>query len=179
MRRKQVQRLAVPSVDIPERCVTNPHRLFEHRREHWLNIASGTADDLEHTSEVAVCCSSASVRSVVRWRRSWSNRAFSMAMTALGREARDQRDLLVDKWTNFLTNDCDNSNDFVIFKHRHSHGGANSTKLDCFNCSGLALRIKFGRCEDRGPEGHMSACGGTVSDLLRSTTRYSASGGSQ
>ena len=34
------------------------------------------------TSEVAVCCSSASVRSVVRWRSSLSNRAFSMAMTA-------------------------------------------------------------------------------------------------
>ena len=41
------------------------------------------------TSDVAVCCSSASVRSavrsvrsVVRWRSSLSSRAFSMAMTA-------------------------------------------------------------------------------------------------
>ena len=41
------------------------------------------------TSEVAVCCSSDSVsssvrwpRSVVRWRNSFSSRAFSMAMTA-------------------------------------------------------------------------------------------------
>ena len=41
------------------------------------------------TSDVAVCCSKASVRSavrsvrsVVRWRSSLSNRAFSMAMTA-------------------------------------------------------------------------------------------------
>jgi hypothetical protein len=31
---------------------------------------------------VALCCSNASVRSVVRWRSSFSNRAFSMAMTA-------------------------------------------------------------------------------------------------
>ena len=34
------------------------------------------------TSEVAVCCSNASARSLVRWRSSLSNRAFSMAMTA-------------------------------------------------------------------------------------------------
>jgi hypothetical protein len=34
------------------------------------------------TSEVAVCCSSDSVRSAVRWRNSLSSRAFSMAMTA-------------------------------------------------------------------------------------------------
>ena len=34
------------------------------------------------TSEVAVCCSSASERSSVRWRSSLSRRVFSMAMTA-------------------------------------------------------------------------------------------------
>ena len=34
------------------------------------------------TSEVAVCCSNDSLRSVVRWRNSLSSRVFSMAMTA-------------------------------------------------------------------------------------------------
>ena len=34
------------------------------------------------TSEVAVCCSSDSLRSSVRWRSSLSSRVFSMAMTA-------------------------------------------------------------------------------------------------
>ena len=34
------------------------------------------------TSDVAVCCSSASERSSVRWRSSLSSRVFSMAMTA-------------------------------------------------------------------------------------------------
>ena len=34
------------------------------------------------TSDVAVCCSSDSVRSSVRWCSSLSSRAFSMAMTA-------------------------------------------------------------------------------------------------
>ena len=35
-----------------------------------------------NTSDVAVCCSSDSVRSSVRWRNSLSSRVFSMAMTA-------------------------------------------------------------------------------------------------
>ena len=34
------------------------------------------------TSLVAVCCSSASLRSSVRWRSSFSSRVFSMAITA-------------------------------------------------------------------------------------------------
>jgi hypothetical protein len=34
------------------------------------------------TSDVAVCCSSASERSPVRWRSSLSSRVFSMAITA-------------------------------------------------------------------------------------------------
>ena len=50
-----------------------------------LNTGSSSPGELEmtfSTSEVAVCCSSASVRSSVRWRSSLSSRVFSMAMTA-------------------------------------------------------------------------------------------------
>ena len=49
------------------------------------NTGSSSPGELEmtsSTSEVAVCCSSDSVRSSVRWRSSLSSRAFSMAMTA-------------------------------------------------------------------------------------------------
>ena len=49
------------------------------------NTGSRSPGELEmtwSTSEVAVCCSSASVRSLVRWRSSLSSRAFSMAITA-------------------------------------------------------------------------------------------------
>ena len=49
------------------------------------NTGSSSPGELEmtcSTSEVAVCCSSASVRSSVRWRSSSSSRVFSMAMTA-------------------------------------------------------------------------------------------------
>ena len=61
------------------------------------------------TSEVAVCCSNDSVssavrwlRSVVRWRSSFSSRAFSMAMAAWAAKLCNQRDLLVGKGTHFL-----------------------------------------------------------------------------
>ena len=50
-----------------------------------LNTGSSSPGELEmtlSTSLVAVCCSSDSVRSSVRWRSSLSSRVFSMAMTA-------------------------------------------------------------------------------------------------
>ena len=49
------------------------------------NTGSSSPGELEmtfRTSEVAVCCSSASERSSVRWCSSLSSRVFSMAMTA-------------------------------------------------------------------------------------------------
>ena len=42
----------------------------------------GELEITRNTSDVAVCCSSASLRSSVRCRSSLSSRAFSMAMTA-------------------------------------------------------------------------------------------------
>ena len=58
-------------------------------RVAFSNMASNTGcsspGELEmtfSTSLVAVCCSSNSVRSSVRWRNSLSSRVFSMAMTA-------------------------------------------------------------------------------------------------
>ena len=50
-----------------------------------LNTGSSSPGELEmtlSTSEVAVCCSSDSVRSSVRWRTSSNSRTFSMAITA-------------------------------------------------------------------------------------------------
>jgi hypothetical protein len=49
------------------------------------NTGSSSAGELEmtrSTSDVAVCCSRDSLRSLVRWRNSLSSRVFSMAMTA-------------------------------------------------------------------------------------------------
>ena len=59
------------------------------------------------TSDVAVCCSSDSVRSSVRWRNSLSSRVFSMAMTAWAAKFCNQFDLLVGEWPHLLTVDAD------------------------------------------------------------------------
>ena len=58
------------------------------------------------TSEVAVCCSSDSVRSSVRWRSSLSSRVFSMAMTAWAAKFVHQRDLLVGERPDLLRGRC-------------------------------------------------------------------------
>ncbi len=70
------------------------------------------------TSDVAVCCSSDSVRSVVRWRSSLSSRVFSMAMTAWAAKFLDQLDLLVGERPDLLAVDGDGANQLALFKHR-------------------------------------------------------------
>ena len=77
----EVQGITVPAVNSPEGGIADTRGFFQHGVKYGLQIAWKAADDLS-TSEVAVCCSNDSVRSVVRWRNSFSNRAFSMAMTA-------------------------------------------------------------------------------------------------
>ena len=69
------------------------------------NTGSSSPGELEmtlSTSEVAVCCSSDSERSSVRWRSSLSSRVFSMAMTAWAAKFVHQLDLLVGERTDFL-----------------------------------------------------------------------------
>ena len=58
-----------------------------------------------NTSEVAVCCSSDSLKSSVRWRSSLSSRVFSMAMTAWAAKFCDQLDLFVGERPHLLAID--------------------------------------------------------------------------
>ena len=58
------------------------HRRWASVSENWLKLARSSWQMTFRTSEVAVYCSSDSVRSSVRWRSSLSRRVFSMAMTA-------------------------------------------------------------------------------------------------
>ncbi len=71
------------------------------------------------TSDVAVCCSSDSVRSSVRWRSSVNSRVFSMAMTAWAAKFVHQVDLLVGEWPNLLTVHADDADQFIFLEHRH------------------------------------------------------------
>ena len=75
------------------------------------------------TSDVAVCCSNASVRSVL------SKVGGALAQfveqprvldgdDGLGGEVLDQLDLLIGKGANFLVEDCDGADQFVVLEHR-------------------------------------------------------------
>ena len=48
MRCKQVQDLAVPTVDIPKRGVADANGVLQHGSKNRLKIARGSANDLEH-----------------------------------------------------------------------------------------------------------------------------------
>ena len=97
------------------------------------------------TSDVAVCCSSASVRSAVRWVRSavrWrsslSSRAFSMAMTACAAKFLTNAICLSVKGELLggKENAPINSFSFSIGTHKRPH----TPKFDGCNC----CRIAFG-----------------------------------
>ena len=81
------------------------------------------------TSLVAVCCSSDSVRSSVRWRSSLSSRAFSMAMTACAAKFCHQLDLLVGEGPHLLAVDDDGADQVVILEHRDADQGARAAEL--------------------------------------------------
>ena len=70
-----------------------------------LKTGSSSPGELEmtfSTSDVAVCCSSDSERSSVRWRSSLSSRVFSMAMTAWAAKFVTSSICLSVKGTDFL-----------------------------------------------------------------------------
>ena len=91
MRRNEVEGIAFPAIDISKLGVADADSILQHGRKYRLKIAGRATEMTCSTSDVAVCCSSASVssavrsvRSVVRWRSSLSRRVFSMAIR-LGR----------------------------------------------------------------------------------------------
>ena len=84
-------------------------------------IAGRAADDLEHLRRGRLLLQLTVVRSAVRWRSSFSSRAFSMAMTACAAKFSTNCDLLVGERMNLSTINSDHSNKFIIFEHRHNH----------------------------------------------------------
>src|SRR5262249_17109548 len=75
------QRIALAQIESAELGLANPHRFARM----ISNTGCRLPDELDitcSTSDVAVCCSSASLKSSVRWRSSLSRRVFSIAMMA-------------------------------------------------------------------------------------------------
>ncbi len=77
----QVKCISVEAKQRAEIGIAGAYRFLQNGLKDRLQF---TGDELItlRTSDVAVCWSSDSLRSAVRWRSSLSNRAFSMAMTA-------------------------------------------------------------------------------------------------
>ena len=106
------------------------------------NTGSSSPGELEmtlSTSEVAVCCSSDSVRSSVRWRSSLSSRVFSMAITAWAAKFLHQLDLLVGERPHLLAVDGDGADQLVVLEHRHDEHGARAAELDSGRMRGIAF----------------------------------------
>src|SRR5262249_45933441 len=61
-------------------------------------------------------------------------------------ETGEQPDLFIGKWTNFLAIDDDDSNQFIIFEHRHSDAGSNPTEFDGFHDCRVAVGIRLCCC---------------------------------
>ena len=78
------------------------------------------------TSDVAVCCSSNSVRSSVRWRNSLSSRVVLDGDDGLGGKTRQQADLSFGEWANFLAIDRDHADQLIVLEHRHRDQAAHA-----------------------------------------------------
>ena len=106
-RRNSVFLMKIESAEVG---ITVADGFFQHA---FRKLAQDRQVELEitwSTSEVAVCCSRASVRSVVRWRSSLSSRAFSMAMTAWAAKFLTKLDLFLGEGADFLTVDYNGAN---------------------------------------------------------------------
>src|SRR5215467_4229978 len=86
-----------------------------------------------NTSAVAVCCSSVSVRSSVRWRNSLSSRAFSIC------EILHQRDLFIGKRPYLLTVDRYVANQIAFLKHRDDKKRTDTSNLGASDCHRMAF----------------------------------------
>ena len=90
------------------------------------NTGSSSPGELEmtfSTSEVAVCCSSNSERSSVRWRSSLSSRVFSIAITAWAAKFGHQLDLLVGERPHLLAVDRDHADRLAVLEQRNANDG--------------------------------------------------------
>ena len=90
--------------EVPRRIgFADARRILQHGLKHRLELDLASSIMTFSTSEVAVCCSSDSERSSVRWRSSLSSRVFSMAITACSAKFLKQLDLLVGERSHFFT----------------------------------------------------------------------------
>ena len=95
------------------------------------------------TSEVAVCCSSASLRSSVRWRSSLSRRVFSMAITAWSAKFVTSSIVLVGEGAYFLAIDGDGADQLALLQHRYRRAACGRRRGRPTRRAAQTLRVLF------------------------------------
>ena len=124
-RRNVVQRGGAEriSLDAATDCRTWPRRCASRSSSMAWNTGSSSPGELEmtrSTSEVAVCCSSASESSRVRACTSSNSRTFSIAITAWSAKVVDQLDLLVGEGAHLQSPQDDQAEWFPFAHERHA-----------------------------------------------------------
>ena len=150
-RRKHV---AVPAIDTSKLGVADTNSILQHGCKHRLQDRREKLLITWSTSDVAVCCSSASVRSVGALGEVVSALTEFVEQPrvldgddSLGSKVLHKRDLFVGERMNFSTVNSDYSNKIIVFEHWHSDDRANSGNLDRLDHSGMALGIGLCGCE--------------------------------
>ena len=106
MRRKQVQSVAVPAVNISKLGVADANGFLQHGGEHRFKIAGGAADDLEHLRRGRLL--------LKRLTQFAEQPRILDGDDGLSGEVCDQLDLLVGKGTNFLAGQGEHTDQFVL-----------------------------------------------------------------
>src|SRR5262249_53587181 len=140
--------LAIIRRSLPSRKISDADSASQRRvaflSMDW-NTGSSSPGELEitlKTSEVAVCCPSASLRSSVRWRSSLSRRVFSMAMTAWFAKFVTSSICLSVNGRNLLTEDTERANELVSLEHRHTNCCALAAEFN--GCHAIRVPLKIG-----------------------------------
>jgi hypothetical protein len=119
---------------------------LDKRIEHRLQIECRAADNLEHVGRGGLLLQR--FTQIVRALTQLVEQPSILdGDDGLAGEIGEQGDLLVGERTNFLAIDDDDSNELIVFEHRHSDLGANATKLDCGDRRRVPFGINSCRCK--------------------------------
>ena len=144
MGRDEVKKLTIPPVNVSKRGVAKPSGFLQHGGKYRFELARRTADNLKHFRRRCLLLQRRLVRA-----RSFSSRAFSMAMTAWLAKFFTSSICFSVKGRTSGRWMCDDANRLVVFEHWHGDDSANAAKFNCFDYPGMTLGVRFCRCQVR------------------------------
>src|SRR5262249_32651501 len=106
-----------------ELCFADARGILQHASKHRSN-SPGELEMTRSTSEVAVCCSSDSLRSRLLACSSVNSRTFSIAITAWSGERAEQIDLTIRKRAGRPAGNRDHADGVPFVDHRYANDGS-------------------------------------------------------